>query len=54
MRKNFSEAIMTPNNKLSKELSKENLLETSQLNNTSFNQSQISQIQSQRYVLQIP
>ena len=48
MKKNLSEAIISPINKLSKELSKEKILDTSQLNNTSLNQSQIqSQMQSQ-------
>ena len=43
MRKNLSEAVMTPNNKSFKnELSKEKILDTSQLNNTSLNQSQIN------------
>ena len=41
MRKNLSEAIMTPNNRFNKELNRDKILETSQLNSTSLNQSQI-------------
>ena len=41
MKKNLSEAVMSQINKMKNELSKDKLLESSKLNNTSLNQSQI-------------
>lgn len=41
MKKNLSEITMTPSHKIKNELNKENILEKSQLNNTSFNKSQL-------------
>ena len=41
MKKNLSDAVMSPTIKMKNDLSKDKILESSKLNNTSLNQSQI-------------